>query len=137
MFPFLWDPKLSLCLSHSNSQLSNTQHLHPRSRLNLHMLFKKSVSSQTELTVKSKSKLRYNWWSVDQSFLLSGTHLGPATNFSHLFFNYFRQLRVCWCGEPSLTGSRVCSFQFLLCIASAAWGMLIDYWWESQRERDH
>jgi hypothetical protein len=25
----------------------------------------------------------------------------------------FRQLRVCWCGEPSLTRSRVCSLQFL------------------------
>jgi hypothetical protein len=32
----------------------------------------------------------------------------------------FRQLRVCWCGAPSLTRSRVCTFQFLLDIASAA-----------------
>jgi hypothetical protein len=32
----------------------------------------------------------------------------------------FRQLGVCWCGAPSLTRSRVCSFQFLLGIASAA-----------------
>jgi hypothetical protein len=32
----------------------------------------------------------------------------------------FRPLRVCWCGTPSLTRSWVCSFQFLLGIASAA-----------------
>jgi hypothetical protein len=35
------------------------------------------------------------------------------------FFNYFRQLRVCWCGAPSLRRGRVCSFQLLLGIASA------------------
>jgi hypothetical protein len=33
---------------------------------------------------------------------------------------FFRQLRVCWCGAPSLTWSRVCSFKFLPGIASAA-----------------
>jgi hypothetical protein len=32
----------------------------------------------------------------------------------------FRQFKVCWCGAPSLTRSRVCSFQFLPGIASAA-----------------
>jgi hypothetical protein len=32
----------------------------------------------------------------------------------------FRQLRICLCGAPSLTRSRVCSFQFFLGIASAA-----------------
>jgi hypothetical protein len=30
----------------------------------------------------------------------------------------FRQLRVCWCGAPSLTRSRVSSFHFLLGLAS-------------------
>jgi hypothetical protein len=44
----------------------------------------------------------------------------PLTNFSLLFLIIFRQLRVCWCGAPSLTRSPVCSFQFLLGIASAA-----------------
>jgi hypothetical protein len=33
---------------------------------------------------------------------------------------FFRQLWICWCGAPSLTRSRVCSFQFLLGIARAA-----------------
>jgi hypothetical protein len=33
---------------------------------------------------------------------------------------FFRQFRVSWCGAPSLTRSRVCSFQFLPGIASAA-----------------
>jgi hypothetical protein len=37
---------------------------------------------------------------------VSGIHLGPTTNF--------------WSGAPSLTRGRVCSFQFLLGIASAA-----------------
>jgi hypothetical protein len=32
----------------------------------------------------------------------------------------FRLLRVCWCGAPSLTRSRVCTFQFLPGIASSA-----------------
>jgi hypothetical protein len=32
----------------------------------------------------------------------------------------FRQLRVCWCGAPSLSRSRVCSLQYLLDIVSAA-----------------
>jgi hypothetical protein len=29
-----------------------------------------------------------------------------------LFVNFFRQLRVCWCGAPSLTRGRVCNLQF-------------------------
>jgi hypothetical protein len=32
----------------------------------------------------------------------------------------FRQLRVCWCGAPSLTRSRVCTFQFLPGVTSSA-----------------
>jgi hypothetical protein len=31
----------------------------------------------------------------------------------------FKQLRVCWCGVPSLTGGRVCRLQMLLAVASA------------------
>jgi hypothetical protein len=52
--------------------------------------------------------------------LVSGTHLGAATNFSFLSLILFRQLWVCWCGAPSLMRSRICSFQFLPGIASAA-----------------
>jgi hypothetical protein len=36
-----------------------------------------------------KSKSHYDRQSVDQSVLVSGTHLGPSTNFSHFLFNYF------------------------------------------------
>jgi hypothetical protein len=59
----------------------------------------------------SKSKLYYDLQSVGESILLSGTHLGPATNFSILSLVIFRQLRVCWCGAPSLTRGRVCNLQ--------------------------
>jgi hypothetical protein len=69
---------------------------------------------------KSKSKLYYDRRSVWQSVLVSGTHLGPATNFPLLSLIIFRQLRVCWCGALSLTRSWVCSFQFLLAISSPA-----------------
>jgi hypothetical protein len=56
------------------------------------------------------------------SVLVSGTHLRPATNFSHSPLDYFFwQCRVCWCGAPSLARSRVCSFQFLPGIASAVY----------------
>jgi hypothetical protein len=48
----------------------------------------------------------------------------PTWNLRPIFPNLsliiFRQLRVCWCEAPSLTRSRVCTFQFLLGIASAA-----------------
>jgi hypothetical protein len=48
-------------------------------------------SGQGPVEVKSKSKLLvyYDQQSVGQSVLVSGTHLGPATNFSHSLFDYF------------------------------------------------
>jgi hypothetical protein len=73
------------------------------------------------LVTKSKSKLYYDRQSVGQFVLISGTHLGPVIKFSHSLFDYFfLQFRVCWCGAPSLARSRVCTFQFLPGIASAA-----------------
>jgi hypothetical protein len=36
----------------------------------------------------------------------------PRPNFLLLSLIIFKQLRICWCGAPSLTTSRVCSFQF-------------------------
>jgi hypothetical protein len=39
--------------------------------------------------VLSNWKLFYHRQSVGQSVLVSGTHLGPATNFSHSLFDYF------------------------------------------------
>jgi hypothetical protein len=60
-------------------------------------------------------KLCYNWQSVGQSVLMSGTHLGPIA----IFFNYlYRQFRVCWWGVPSLTSGQICSLQSLLGPAS-------------------
>jgi hypothetical protein len=44
----------------------------------------------------------------------------PRIIFPLLSLIIFRQLRICWCGAPFLTRSRVCSFQFFLGIASAA-----------------
>jgi hypothetical protein len=44
----------------------------------------------------------------------------PRPIFLYLSLIIFRQLRVCWCGAPSLTRSRVCTFQFLADIASVA-----------------
>jgi hypothetical protein len=59
--------------------------------------------------------------SQSQSVLVSGTHLGPMTNFFPFSLWLFISLfRVCWCGAPSLRRSRVCSSQFLPCITSAA-----------------
>jgi hypothetical protein len=68
---------------------------------------------------KSESKLCYDRRLVGEPVLVRGTHLRPATNFIPRFFDYFRQLRIWLCGAPSLTRSRICSFQFLRGIASA------------------
>jgi hypothetical protein len=73
-----------------------------------------------EIVTKLKSKLYYDRQSVGQSVLVSDTHLGPSTNFSHSLFDFFLQFRVCWCGTPSLTRSGVSIFQFLQGIANAA-----------------
>jgi hypothetical protein len=44
----------------------------------------------------------------------------PRPIFPNISFIFFRQFRVCWCGASSLTRRRVCTFQFLPGIASAA-----------------
>jgi hypothetical protein len=41
-----------------------------------------AYSSTVKMDATSKSKLSYDRQSVGQSVLVSGTHLGPATNFS-------------------------------------------------------
>jgi hypothetical protein len=58
-------------------------------------------------TFKVKPKLCCDRRSVGLSVLASSTHLGP------------KQLRVCWCGAPSLTRGRICRLQLLLALASA------------------
>jgi hypothetical protein len=57
---------------------------------------------------KSKSRSHYERQSVGQSFLVSGVHLGPATNFSFSLRFSFRQLLVCYFVASSLTRGRVC-----------------------------
>jgi hypothetical protein len=64
-------------------------------------------------------KLNYDRQSVGQSVLVSGTHLGPATNFS---FSLKFSLDSCGCYfvAPSLTRGRVCNLLLLLVLDSAA-----------------
>jgi hypothetical protein len=50
----------------------------------------------------------YDRQSVGQSLLVSGAHLGPATNF-FLLEIFFRQLQVCYFVSPSLTRGQVCN----------------------------
>jgi hypothetical protein len=52
-------------------------------------------------------KLIYGRQSVAQLVLVSGAHLGPATNFS-FSLKFPRQLRLCYFVAPSLTRGRVC-----------------------------
>jgi hypothetical protein len=60
----------------------------------------------------SKFKLYYNWRSVGQSVLVSGTHLGPMTKFSP----FFDAVHPPWRGQ-------VCSFQLLLGLVSCCSGL--------------
>jgi hypothetical protein len=63
-------------------------------------------------------KLNYYLQSVGQSVLVSGTHLGSATNFS-----FSLKLSLDCCGfvnvAPSLARGRVCNFLLLLVLVSA------------------
>jgi hypothetical protein len=56
----------------------------------------------------------------------------PRSNILLLSLIVVRQLRVCWCGVPSLMRGRVCSFRLLLGIASAAFFVS-----ESRGTHDH
>jgi hypothetical protein len=69
-----------------------------------------------------KSKLSYDRRSVGQSVMVSGHHLGPATDKSFIFMEtIFRHSRVSSRGAPSLTRRQVCnlSVQLLLGLTSA------------------
>jgi hypothetical protein len=54
------------------------------------------VKVKVKIKVKSKLLVYYDQQSVRQSVLVSGAHLGPATNFSPCFFNYFYGLVTDW-----------------------------------------
>jgi hypothetical protein len=68
-----WTPRFTQLVTHQEDSL----HAAPQ---------EDSLSPQLTL---SKSKLYYNRQSVGQSVLVSGTHLGPAINFSPSLFDYF------------------------------------------------
>jgi hypothetical protein len=55
--------------------------------------------------------------SVGESVLMSGTRLGPVTNFFFLLEIFFRQFPV-YPVAPSLTRGRVCNLMLLLVLAS-------------------
>jgi hypothetical protein len=55
----------------------------------------------------------------------------PSGAYDHIFITV-RQLRVCWCGAPSLTKTRVCPLQLLLVLASA-----VIFRSDSRWTRDH
>jgi hypothetical protein len=59
-----------------------------------------------------KLKLNYDRQSVGQSVLVSGAHLGPATNFTFSLKFSFRHLRVCYFVAPFLTRGRVCNLLY-------------------------
>jgi hypothetical protein len=61
----------------------------------------------------SQSQIYYNRLSVGRSVLVTSPHLRPKTRILLV-----RQLRVCWCGAPSLTRGRVCHLQLLLALTS-------------------
>jgi hypothetical protein len=54
-----------------------------------------------------KLELNYGRQSIGQSVLVSGAHLGPATNFYFSLKYSLRQLLVCYFIAPSLTRGRV------------------------------
>jgi hypothetical protein len=69
--------------------------------------------------MKSKSNLYYDRQSVGQSFLVPGTHLGPATNFSFSLKFYLGSCVLWYFVAPSLTRGRVCNLLLLLVLASS------------------
>jgi hypothetical protein len=78
------------------------------------------VKKNPNFKSKSKSKLTYyDWQSVGQSILVSGTHLGPATNFSHPLFDFFLySLGLVDMGRP--LWREVGSVRFSFCLSSPA-----------------
>jgi hypothetical protein len=75
-------------------------------------------SLEAAMNFFSESMLYYYRRTVGQSFLVSGTQLGLATDFLLLSLIIFTQLWVCWCGASSLTRCRICILQLLLGLAS-------------------
>jgi hypothetical protein len=73
--------------------LKATQPLTEMNSWNLPTDKARPVRKADNLTAISNSKSHYERQSVGQSVLVSGAHLGPATNFSFFLRFSFRQLR--------------------------------------------
>jgi hypothetical protein len=81
----------------------------------------KVLTSVTGQSIKSQSQSYITTDSQSASLSWSQAPIWDTRPiFLLLSLIIFRQLQICWCGAPSLTRSRVCSFQFLLVIASTA-----------------
>jgi hypothetical protein len=65
-----------------------------------------------------------------QSVLVSGAHLGPATNFSFCLRFSFRQLRVCYFVALSPTRGLVCNLLFMLVPAKSSFARVCPLWRE-------
>jgi hypothetical protein len=63
------------------------------------------VTNGLSQTASWSLKLIYDWQSVGQSVLVSGSHLEPMTSFNLSLL----RLRVSWYGAPSLTRGWVCN----------------------------
>jgi hypothetical protein len=94
-----------------------------------------TAASDLQLTFKLKSELSYDRWSVGQSVLVSGHHLGPAPNFSFTSMeDSFRHLQFSSCGVPFQMRGWFCnlSVQLLLGLAST---VILRF--KFHRTRDH
>jgi hypothetical protein len=71
------------------------------------------------LLFKINIKLSYDWWSVGQSVLVLGHHLGPTTNFSFLLpWNYLVQVGVRYYETSSLMRGQASSLLLLFGLVS-------------------
>jgi hypothetical protein len=100
--------------------------------------WKRQLRTQSQSYITTDSQLASLSW-------CQALNWDPRSIFPSLII--FRHLRVCWCGAPSLTKGRVCSFQLLLGIISTVFlgprpaGLMIIIFlslteWEREREEN-
>jgi hypothetical protein len=110
----------SPCLIHSNSwlavnstgnqlQISSIPKSDYRHQLNWSFL----SNNWTDHKLKSKSKSRYDWWTVSQSVSMSWCQ-APSGSLDQVFLTVWRLLS-CLCGAPSLTRGWVCRSPVRVC----------------------
>jgi hypothetical protein len=107
---------------HFITETCNIISVHLPSQSNTSPLYTCHWSRPLNYCFHFKVKVKVILWPTGKRPVCLGVRHPSGTRdqfFSSLLI-VFRQLRVCWCEAPSLTRSRVCSFQFLPGIASAA-----------------